>query len=147
MRTLRFLGLLVVGLALGLAIGLFYARAVSPLAYSGTAPVSLRPDARDRYRLLVAAAFSADGDLGRARARLALLHDASPARALAVQAQQLVAQGGSLADARRLALLALALGKSPGGTALPPAGPAARLPPAAARFTRVETAALRFAGF
>ncbi len=131
MKSGRVLGLLTGGLVIGLAIGLFYARVISPLVYSDTAPVSLRADAKDQYRMLVAAAFSADGDLGRAQARLALLQDASPVRALSIQAQQVVARGGPSADARKLALLAVSLGKGP-AAATPSPLPA---PPTAAQLS------------
>jgi hypothetical protein len=101
--------LLVGGLVLGLALGLFYARVVSPVSYANTTPLALGPAARDSYRLMIASAYGADGDLARARSRLALFSDEDPARALAAQAQQLVAQGGRSQDARQLALLAAAL--------------------------------------
>ena len=141
MKALRGPWLLAAGLVLGLALGFFYARVISPLAYSDTAPLSLKPEAKDSYRLLVAAAFSADGDLGRARARLSLLQELDPARALAAQAQQLVARGGSSNDARQLALLAVSLGKDP-GTANTPLPAATSIPTSSAVETAAPTLAL-----
>jgi hypothetical protein len=105
--------LLVGGLVLGLALGLFYARVVSPVSYANTTPLALGPAARDSYRLMIAGAYGVDGDLARAKSRLALFSDEEPARALAAQAQQLVAQGGRSQDARQLALLAAALKQPP----------------------------------
>jgi hypothetical protein len=126
MKLLRGPWLLLGGLVLGLALGLFYARVLSPVSYADTNPLALRPQAKDAYRLMIAAAYGADGDLGRARARLALVDEGDPARALAAQAQQLVASGGSSQDARRLALLAASLGKLPGAeTSAPTVRPSA----------------------
>lgn len=113
MSALRGPWLLVGGLVLGLALGLFYARVVSPVSYANTTPLALGPAARDSYRLMIAGAYGVDGDLARAKSRLALFSDEEPARALAAQAQQLVAQGGRSQDARQLALLAAALKQPP----------------------------------
>jgi len=62
-------------LFLGAAVGLAAAWAILPPPLNGIAPDSLRPDFKDAYRDAIAAAYSATGDLQRARARLALLHD------------------------------------------------------------------------
>jgi hypothetical protein len=100
---------LITGLILGAAVGLLYAWVISPVHYVETAPFSLRAEFKDNYRSMIAAAYATDGDIGRARARLALLHDPNPAQALAVQAQQILAESGSQSDARQLAVLAAAL--------------------------------------
>jgi hypothetical protein len=97
------------GLLVGAVAGLLYAWLVSPARFVETAPYSLRPESKDQYRLMVAAAYGATGDLGRAQSRLALLRDSSPEQALAVQAQRLVAEQTSYDDARLLALLAIAI--------------------------------------
>ena len=76
---------LITGIILGAAVGLLYAWVISPVRYMETAPFSLRTEYKDDYRSAIAAAYAADGDLGRARARLALLHDSDPAQALAAQ--------------------------------------------------------------
>jgi hypothetical protein len=124
--------LLVGGLVLGLALGLFYARVASPVSYANTTPLALNPSARDTYRLMIAGAYGADGDLARARSRLALFSDEDPARALAAQAQQLVAQGGRSQDARQLALLAAALNQPLSQAASPsPAASATAVQPTA----------------
>jgi hypothetical protein len=134
-KRLRGSWLLVGGLVLGLAVGLFYARVLSPVDYADTAPQSLSAPARDNYRLAIAAAYAADNDVGRAQARLALLGPGDPVRGLAAQAQQLVAQGGSDQDVRQLALLAAALGKQPGASSAAPSAsplPAASSTPSSA---------------
>jgi hypothetical protein len=113
MRQSRGSWYLLTGLIFGLILGLVYAWVISPVAYINTDPGSLRADFKGVYRALIASAYNADGNLERARVRLSLLKDANPAESLAAQAQSLLAQGGSQDDARRLAVLAAALGKAP----------------------------------
>jgi hypothetical protein len=100
---------LLTGFVIGAVIGLAYTWAVSPLRYVDTPPAALRENFKDDYRALIAAAFAANGDLARANARLALLEEQDAYRAVASQAQQTLAQGGSSGDARALGLLAAAL--------------------------------------
>jgi hypothetical protein len=111
---------LITGIILGIGIGLFVAWVVSPVAYVDTAPASLRSDYKNQYRRMIALAFSADKDIGRARQRLTLLQDADSIKALSSEAQQVLAAGGSVDDARALAVLASALTEkptdAPGGT-------------------------------
>lgn len=104
---------LLTGLLIGAAIGLIYAWVISPVHYVNTSPASLRAEFKDRYRGLIAVAYAADGDLGRARVRLALLNDPDSVQNLAAQAQRDLAGGGDTAEARSLALLAAALGNQP----------------------------------
>lgn len=104
---------LLTGLVIGIALGLLYAWLIRPLQYVDTTPATLQGEAKERYRALIAGAYQANADIGRARARLALLDDAEPARALAEQAQRALAQGGAPVEAHALALLAAALGQQP----------------------------------
>lgn len=110
---------LLTGLILGAALGLLYSWVLSPVKYVDTAPLSLRADFKDTYRKVIAAAYASSKDIGRARARLALLDDSDPAQALAAQAQRILAEGGSSADARSLALLAGGLGQRPASSETP----------------------------
>ncbi|MEP7358857.1 MAG: hypothetical protein ABI847_16530, partial [Anaerolineales bacterium] len=98
-------------LALGLGLGaaLLYAWVLSPVQYVNTAPDSLRPDLQADYMRWTARAYAVDGDLSRARYRLALLLLADPPTALSALAQQ---SGGS-PDAAALDGLAQALGGTP----------------------------------
>lgn len=105
---------LITGLILGIGLGIFYSWVISPLKYVDTAPFSLRADFKDQYRSMVALAFAADGDAGRAQVRLALLKDADQPGTLAAQAQRLVAAGSSPAEARALAQLAAELNQTGG---------------------------------
>ena len=93
------------GLLIGLAFGLGYAWLFQPIQYVDAAPNALAAEAKDRYRALIAMAFQADGNLGRARQRLALLNDSSPAEALASQAQR---SGSAEGAEGRSALVTLA---------------------------------------
>jgi len=136
---------LLTGLVVGLALGLVFAWVIYPVKYVDTAPQALRADFKARYRSLVAQAYAASGDLGRARARLALLGDADAMAALAAQAQQIVAAGGSQPEARSLALLASALGKPEGAllteqpTALQPSPVSSETPTLTSTSTPVKS--------
>jgi hypothetical protein len=99
---------LLTGLIIGLALGLLYAWVLTPPEALETSPVMLRTDFKDTYREMIARAYLSNGDLGRAQARLALLDDEDPVRALAVQAQLTLGQGEN-SPARALGLLAAAL--------------------------------------
>jgi hypothetical protein len=101
------------GLFIGVALGLLYAWVLTPLERDSTSPASLRQDYKDQYRAMVAAAFMANGDVVRARARLSLLGDADAYVALAEQAQRSLAVGNPPEEARALGLLAVAI-RQPG---------------------------------
>ena len=102
------------GLAVGLGLALLYTWVISPVQYGDTAPNSLRADYRSAYAQLAARAFAVDGDLGRARTRLALLGLSNPAQAVTalIQAQA----GDDPASAHALAALASALQGTPVAT-------------------------------
>jgi hypothetical protein len=93
-------------LVVGFGGGLTYAWVVAPLRQADTSPRTLRADFKDQLRTSIAAAYSATGDLGRARARLALLADDDPVQALTAQAQRALAAGHPFGEAQELALLA-----------------------------------------
>jgi hypothetical protein len=103
---------LLTGLILGVALGLVYAWLISPVAYVDNPPVSLRTDYKDQYRVLIALAYAANGDLGRARVRLALLGDADPGGMSANQAARFAAENRPLSEVQALVLLAEALGST-----------------------------------
>jgi hypothetical protein len=99
------------GLLIGLIFGLLYAWLVEPVQYYDGLPSQLGPEGRDRWRAMIALAYQADSNLGRARQRLALLNDSSPAQALAAQAQQVTSF--NTREARALSLLAEAYNPRP----------------------------------
>ncbi|MBN2501327.1 MAG: hypothetical protein JXB38_11160, partial [Anaerolineales bacterium] len=102
---------LLTGLVIGIILGVLYAYVIDPVEPVDNHPVTMREEFKDQYRALIAAAYMADGDVGRARARLGLLGDADPSRKLALQAQVLSAAGDA-ETARAMGLLADALTKA-----------------------------------
>lgn len=133
------------GLVLGAALGVVFAWVISPMQPSHVTPASLRADFKDQYRILAAAAYNATGDLDRARTRLALLEEGDSALALAAEAQQVVANGGSSDDARSLALLAANLGRVPGIETPQPITAASATPTPAATAPTMSSADVRTA--
>ncbi len=95
---------LIAGLGLGTAIGWLW----WPVEYTNTAPAVLRQDYHDDYVVMVATVYEVDGDLERARERLALLDPQNPAAPVIELAERLVAVGGSREDTARLVRLAWA---------------------------------------
>lgn len=104
---------LLTAIVLGIGLGLLYSWVINPVDYVNTPPISLREDYKDQYRVVIATAFEATGDLQRARDRLALLGDEDPSLALVAQAQRYLAEGKDYANAQALAFLASALGQVP----------------------------------
>jgi len=102
---------LLTGVILGIILGILFAWVISPVKYVDTAPESLKDEFKDQYRVLIASAYVANGDLVRAKARLELLDEADIYLVVAEQAQQMLAEGGSVEEAQALGRLALALGQ------------------------------------
>lgn len=134
---------LLTGLLIGLGIGLLVSLLILPTRYTDTTPDSLAPQYKDAYRILIARAYLADNDLGRAWARLSLLRDASPRDVLNEQARLLAMDSTTLPDARALARLAAALGQPQPAmqTLLPQATPS--LPVGSPQPTLDQTQAVR----
>ncbi len=118
MREKRGPWYLLTGLLIGFTLGLIYAWAIQPVEYIDTAPSSLRADFKDQYRAVIAAAYLANSDLVRARARLVLLGDEDTFRAVAEQAQRQLAEGDKVEEARALGILAIDMGQGVPGAAL-----------------------------
>ena len=131
---------LLTGLVLGVVIGLVLSLGAYPVRYSDSEPSALAESYRSEYRRLIADAYGVDANLPRAQARLDLLKDADPARALAAQAQRVLADGGGPDDARSLALLAAVLnGSAPTLAPVPDSGtPTAQTPSPAAGIPTAE---------
>jgi hypothetical protein len=117
---------LLTGLLIGLIAGIVYARLIEPVQYIDVTPNLLSAEAKDTYRVMIAMAFEVDGNLGRARQRLALLNDSSPAQALSDQAQRMANLGGS--EGKALALLADAYNPRPTAQITPTIGDATPVP-------------------
>ena len=117
---------LLTGFVIGILLGVAIAWLIIPREYQDTSPASLRRNFKDEYRAMIAAAYVADGNLPRAKARLDLLQDGDAVRTLAEQAQRTLAEGRSPHQAQALGLLAVALGQGappPAGTSLPVGSP------------------------
>jgi hypothetical protein len=91
----------------------------------------LRNDFKDDFRLAIAAAYAANPDIERARARLTLLGDLDPYQALTAQAQRMLAAGEPTEAVQKVAFLAsafqemqpVAVEPSPTETAIPTNSP------------------------
>ena len=105
-RVWQATGSVVAGLVLGFVVGWW----LWPVEYTNTTPGVLRQDYRDDYVVMVATAYQVDGDLERARQRLALLNPEEPAAPVVELANRLIGVGGSAEDINRLARLARTLG-------------------------------------
>jgi hypothetical protein len=68
-RWIRF----VIAIAAGIGLGLLVGWVIAPVKYVDTTPDSLRADYKADYVLMVAETYQADGNLGQATQRLALL--------------------------------------------------------------------------
>ncbi len=100
---------LLTGLILGLLLGLAYTWWINPVEYNNASPTTLKETYKNDYRSIIAQVYAATGNFVRAESRLALLGDNDPIAVLSAQAQRILAQGGSDAEARALAMLAAAL--------------------------------------
>jgi hypothetical protein len=97
---------IILGLIAGLGLGLIYSWQISPVTYVDANPAILRADFKDKYRIVIAAAYTSSLDLARARARLNLLSDKDPIGELSAQAQRMAGTGESIEDTQLLAKLA-----------------------------------------
>ncbi|MBM4423953.1 MAG: hypothetical protein FJ030_11245 [Chloroflexi bacterium] len=103
----------IAGAILGIALGLIYSWQINPVKYTDTAPDSLRADYQADYVVMIAQAYSTDGDLDLARARLATLNLVDPGQHVADLAAAQIQRGAALDDLRALSALAAALGAVP----------------------------------
>ena len=116
-------------LCVGFGIGLYYAWVIAPAQVADLAPDALRADFKDQYRVAIASAYAATGNLNRAQARLALLGETSSVNELAAQAQRYLAAGQSSQVAEDLARLATDLHGGVSSVQQIPSTPVAALSP------------------
>jgi hypothetical protein len=119
---------LLTALVLGVTAGLIYGWAISPVQYTKTTPNVLRADFKEHYRVLIAQAFLASQDIGRATARLALLGDPDSVVALTLQAQRAIAEGRPEIEIQALTYLMLALSQTDAPLQLPTLSAAPEMP-------------------
>lgn len=111
---------LLTGALVGLVLGLIVAWWVAPVQSTASLPANLRTDFKDEYRYMIAASYAATGNLGRARARLALLADKDMIAALDAQAQRMTANNIAPSVVRNISSFSLALQKETPPTATEP---------------------------
>lgn len=99
----------IIGLVIGLTLGLVYTWVIAPVELVNTRPALLRTDYRQDWVRLVALSYVANGNLGRARARLDGLRHEDVAAATQVLIEEYAAIGRSADTLRRLTTLAQAL--------------------------------------
>lgn len=102
---------LLTGAVVGLVLGLVIAWWIAPVQPTAASPASLRADFKDEYRYMISVAYTATGNLGRARARLALLADKNTIAALDDQAKRMLANNIAPNVVRNLTNLSLELQK------------------------------------
>ena len=79
---------LLTGIILGLIIGFTFSFFLFPIEYSNVPPETLQSVDKDQYRLMIAYAYHANHDIGRANARLGLLREHNVKEILLNQAQR-----------------------------------------------------------
>ncbi len=79
---------LLTGIILGLIIGFAFSFYLFPIEYSNVPPETLQSVDKDQYRLMIAYAYHANQDIGRAKARLGLLREDNLEEILLNQAQR-----------------------------------------------------------
>ena len=108
MKIIR-LNLVLIGLVVGAAIGLLLGWVVYARQLRIATPKDLHSEYRDKYVVMIAAAYSRDGDLERARIRLDELGNDNVVDTTTSQAQRWAAAGRSDFDVSVLSELAFAL--------------------------------------
>ena len=102
--------LLLVGLLVGIGSGLYYAWIVEPVSFTQVSPGRLEESLRRDYLYLISQGFANDGNVARARQRLASLGSEDMAEMVADELALYVRTGRSAADVANMAQLAAALG-------------------------------------
>lgn len=98
--------IVLIGLALGVAGGLYYAWTINPVQYYDSLPDQLAPRYRSRWIKMTAFAYSQTADMQRAEARLQRLSGVEIRQGLAEALELAVAEGQSPAILARMAALA-----------------------------------------
>lgn len=98
--------LLLFGLILGLAGGLYYAWIVSPVMYVDASPARLSDAHKEEYIFLVSQSYAVNGNRERAERRLASLDDATLPQTLVSLLETYLRQQRPAAEVSNLALLA-----------------------------------------
>ncbi len=100
----------VTGFLIGLVLSLVYTWVINPPPLTETTPAALNPNDKEIYTVLIAAAYVNDGNLDRARKRLAELEEPDIGNTIVALAERYINEGRDARDIRSLARLADALG-------------------------------------
>lgn len=103
---------LLAGAVVGLLFGMLIGWGLWPVQYTDTDPVDLKPEHKDDYVVMVSAAYARDGNLEKAKARLAKLEADDAGQVVADLARRYISMGAGRVDIRNLVQLADALGSS-----------------------------------
>jgi hypothetical protein len=98
------------GFLIGLVLSLAYTWVINPPPLTDTTPAALNPHDKEIYTVLIAAAYVNDGNLERARKRLAELEEPDIGNTIVALAERYINEGRDARDIRSLARLADALG-------------------------------------
>lgn len=116
-ESVIWIGGFLAGFVIGLALSLTYTWVIDPPPLTDTTPAVLNPGDREIYTVLIAAAYVADGDLDRAKSRLAELEDPDTTKTteqivlrIVAMAERYINESRDARDIRALARLADALG-------------------------------------
>ncbi|MGD9145629.1 MAG: hypothetical protein PVI80_08710 [Anaerolineae bacterium] len=102
--------LVILGLTAGAVVGLLLGWVVWPVQYTDTAIADLATEYKDEYIVLVAAAYTTDGDLEKAQARLARLEVPNINQSLSALIDRYILEGQDESEIRALVALANAQG-------------------------------------
>ena len=102
--------LVILGLTAGAVVGLLLGWVVWPVQYTDTAIADLATEYKDEYIVLVAAAYTTDGDLEKAQVRLARLEVPNINQSLSALIDRYILEGQDETEIRALVALANAQG-------------------------------------
>lgn len=110
--------LVMLGLLIGTAVGLYISWGLWPLEDYASTPAQVKREYIPDYMVLIAERYMFDGDLPAAKARLSELGVPEPAQAVADLAGQYIREGREVGKIRALAQLAYGLGTATSGLAI-----------------------------
>lgn len=108
---LRFFFSIVVGVIVGILAGLFIGWQVAPVEYTDSPIAALAREYKDRYTILIAGGYIADGDIHAAIERLRLLGEDNIPEYVQRVTERYISNSADLNDIRYLVALAEGLGR------------------------------------
>lgn len=108
---LRFFFSIVIGVVMGVLVGLFIGWQVAPVEYTDSPIAALAQPYKDRYTIMIAGGYIADGDLQGAIERLRLLGTDNIPEFVQRVTERYISNSADLNDIRYLVALAEGLGR------------------------------------